>query len=72
FFNQDIIALLRKSNFFCAVSTDLGINTLNDKLNLYALKRIDIDYQDSFGKFKMKLNEFVINSYLNLRRFSTK
>ncbi|GAH35768.1 unnamed protein product, partial [marine sediment metagenome] len=35
-------------------------------------KRIDIDYQDSFGKFKMKLNEFVINSYLNLRRFFTK
>ena len=70
--NQDTIALLRKSGFFCAVSTDLGINTLNDKLNLYTLKRIGIDYQDSFIKFKMKLNEFVINSYLNLRRFFTK
>jgi len=72
FFSQDIINLLRKSGFFCAVSSELGINTLNDKLNLYALKRIDIDYQDGFIKFKMKFNEFVINSYLNLRRFSTK
>ena len=72
FLNQDIIALLRKSSFFCAVSTELGINTLNGKLNLYTLKRINIDYQDSFGKVKMKLNEFVINSYLNIRRFSKK
>jgi len=68
YLNQDIIALLRKSGIFCAVSTDLGINTLNDKLNLYTLKRIGIDYQDSFSKFKMKLNEFAINFYLNIRK----
>lgn len=68
FLNQDIIFLVRKSGFFCAVSTDFGINTLNGKLNLYVLKRINIDYQDSFGKFKMKLNEFVINCYLSIRK----
>ena len=47
----------------------MELDTLNDKLNLFALKRIDIYNHMGFTKFKIKLDEFIINSYLYLRKF---
>jgi peptidoglycan/xylan/chitin deacetylase (PgdA/CDA1 family) len=61
FSNQDIVSLLKENVFFCAVSTEFGVNKINNKLNLYSLKRIEINYKDSFIKFRMKLNEVAIN-----------
>jgi len=70
YINKEIIDLVKESGFFCATSTKLGINTLNEKLNLYSLRRIDLYYKDTLYKFKMKLNEFIINCYINLKGIS--
>ena len=52
-FNDNIINILKQNGFQCAVTTIKGFVDSSD--DLFALKRYNIDGEDSFDTFKCKL-----------------
>jgi len=53
-FNDDVIDILKKAGYICAVTTVKGFASLND--DLFRLKRYNIDGEDSFSTFQCKLS----------------
>ncbi len=63
-FNKKIKSILRKNKFLCAVTNKYGGN--NGNKNLLELNRISINFRDSMGVFKFKVeaaNSFMSSIY---------
>jgi peptidoglycan/xylan/chitin deacetylase (PgdA/CDA1 family) len=67
YFNKNSESIVRNNGFTFAVSTELGINTFDDNINYFSLKRMVIQNTDSTIYFKLKLNKILISlsKYLN-------
>jgi peptidoglycan/xylan/chitin deacetylase (PgdA/CDA1 family) len=62
-YNENIKGILERENFFCAVSTNTGINLITRDTEWYSLKRIDIQRKDNLMRFRAKLNKLALLVY---------